>query len=219
VYKPEPGFPDLLKKKGKLDDGSPYFPEVASYAGQVVNRELQPGEKIFRIFGPEGYTHGVPVGKSWASGPVGGNSFWGLNDVPGNARDWRLKSAVLDEWNHDHFIVVGTVLPGHTVPACTGIIAEQSGKKLGMQYLEGGAKQAILNLPADVAKDLGPAAELVQKTGKEVVIESGGIRWELRPTGWSEANGSYGYGRNVVSEIDSQTERLAPSQVVSKKGE
>jgi len=142
VYKYEPGFPDLREKVQNLADGTVLNPDVATYAGVIANREIQPGEQIFRVFGPEGTTHGVPVGRSYASGRPGGNSFWGLNDIPANANDWRQGSAVLDEWNHDGFIVIGTILPGHSMPACTGLIAEQAGKTLGAQYLKGGAKQA-----------------------------------------------------------------------------
>jgi hypothetical protein len=214
VYKHEPGFPDLRAKVERLDNGRVAYPDVATYSGMIVNRQLEPGERIFRVFGPDGMTHGVPVNRSFASGRPGGNSFWGLNDVPGSAGEWRQGSAVLDEWNHDGFIVVGTVLPGHSIPACTGVIAEQTGTKLP-QYLKGGAKQAMLQLPADVAKQLSDAAVRAEKTG-HAVIEAGGVRWELRKTGWSEVNGQHGYGQApTIGSV--QTERLRPTAIASKK--
>ena len=215
VYKHEPGFPDLRAKKRRLDDGECLYEDVATYSGQIVNRELQPGECIFRVFGPKGTTHGIDVKPSYASGRPGGNSFWGLNEVPTNAKDWRQGSAVLDEWNHDGFIVVGTVLPGHSLPACTGLIAEQAGVQLAPQYLKGGAKQAMIKLPEDVAKQLGDAALKAEKTGHEV-IEAGGIRWELRATGWTDVNGIHGY-LQAPGTASTQTQRVAARAIVSKK--
>jgi len=179
-----------------------------------VNRELQPGEQIFRVFGPQGTTHGVGVERSYASGRPGGNSFWGLNDVPANADKWRETSAVLDEWNHNGFIVIGTVLPGHSLPACTGVIAEQNGLKIGSQYLTGGAKQAMLALPEDLAKQLGAAAQRAEKTGHEV-LEAGGMRWELRATGWREVNWVHGY-RQAPGVGSTQVHRLPAGTVASK---
>jgi uncharacterized coiled-coil protein SlyX len=215
VYKPEPGFPDLRDKAKKPKGSGVLYEDVATFSGQIVNREIQPGERIFRVFGPEGKAHGIPVDRSYASGRPGGNSFWGLNEVPANAKSWREGSAVLDEWNHDGFIVIGTVLPGHTLPACTGLIAEQAGKQLGIQYLKGGGKQAMLKLPKDVAEKLGEAALRVEKTGHEV-IEAGGVRWELHATGWTDANEIHGY-LHAPSTASTQTQRLAASAIASKK--
>lgn len=215
VYKPELGFPDLRAKAKELKNGDMLYEDVATFSGQIVNREIQPGERVFRVFGPEELTtHGVKVGPSSASGRPGGNSFWGLNEVPANAKSWREGSAVLDEWNHDGFIVIGTVLPGHSLPACTGLIAEQAGRELGVQYLKGGGKQAMLKLPADVAKQLGDAAIRTEKTGREV-IEVGGVRWELRATGWTDVNGIHGY-LNMPGPASTQTQRLTARAVVSK---
>ena len=136
-------------------------------------------------------------------------------ELPTNAKDWRQGSAVLDEWNHDGFIVVGTVLPGHSLPACTGLIAEQAGVQLAPQYLKGGAKQAMIKLPEDVAKQLGDAALKAEKTGHEV-IEAGGIRWELRATGWADVNGIHGY-LQAPGTASTQTQRVAARAIVSKK--
>jgi len=155
------------------------------------------------------------VDRSYASGRPGGNSFWGLNEVPDTAKNWRQGSAVLDEWNHNGFIVVGTVLPGHLLPACTGLIAERGGEKLGIQYLKGGGKQAMLKLPEHVAKQLGEAALRVEKTGHEM-IEAGGVRWEFRATGWTDVNGIHGY-LHAPSTSSTQTERLAARAIASKK--
>lgn len=89
VYKHQPGFPDLRDKVEPLPRGKVRYPHIATYSGVIVNRELQPGEQIFRVFGPGEKTHGVSVGRSYASGTPGGNSFWGLNEVPQSASTWR----------------------------------------------------------------------------------------------------------------------------------
>jgi hypothetical protein len=123
---------------------------------------------------------------------------------------------VLDEWNPDGFIAIGTVLPGHSQPACTGLIAEQAGKRIGSQYLRGGSKQAVLKLPREVAKQLSEAAERVKKSGYEVV-EAGGMRWELKATGWNDVNGIHGYTQAPgIGSV--QTERL-PKSTIAKKVE
>jgi hypothetical protein len=214
-YAHEPGFPDL--RDYKVEDritGAVSYPDIATYAGQIVNREIQPGERVFRVFGPEGKAHGVDVRRSYASGRPGGNSFWGLNEVPSGAESWRQGSAVLDEWNHNGFIVIGTVLPGHSLPACTGLIAEQTGKDIGSQYLRGGSKQAMLKLPEDVAKQLGDAAERVERSGHEA-LEAGGVRWELKATGWSDVNEIHGYKQSAdVGSV--QTEYLRKSAIAKK---
>ncbi len=60
------------------------------------------------------------VSESFASGrDKRFNGFWGLNVVPNTAEEWRYGSAVLDEWNGNGFIVVGTVLPGHSMPGAS----------------------------------------------------------------------------------------------------
>jgi hypothetical protein len=215
VYTHEPGFPDLRAKKYESKATREIsYPDVATYSGKIVNRELQPGERFFRVFGPGDKTFGIPVDRSYASGRPGGNSFWGLNDVPRNAEEWREGSAVLDEWNRDGFIVIGTVLPGHTLPACTGLIAEQAGVKIGSQYLRGGGKQAMLKLPEDVAKELSQAAEKAEKTG-HATVEVGGVRWELKATGWLDANEVHGY-QQAPGIGSVQTERLAKRTIVQK---
>jgi hypothetical protein len=214
VYKHEPGFPDLRDKVSKLDNGESFYDDITTYSGMIVNRELQPGERVFRVFGPKDFTHGVAVGPSYASGLPGGNSFWGLNEIPRDAKAWREGSGVLDEWNHNRFIVIGTVLPGHSMPACTGLIAEQTGRKLGSQYLKGGSKQAMLKLPEDVGRNLSEAGLRVEKTGYEV-FEAGGVRWELRATNWTDVNGVHGYTQ-APTLGSAQTHRLPPTTVASK---
>jgi hypothetical protein len=221
-YKHEPGFPDLTSRGRRLPGSlNADFPLIATYAGQIVNREVQAGERIFRVFGPKGKTHGVDVLDAFSGGSparLGGPSFWGLGEVPTTAERWRQGSAVLDEWNRDGFMVVGQVLPGRPAPlrGCTGVIAEQQGDKIGVQYLRGGDKQAILEIPADVAKALNQLGEDVQKTGKAIKAEIGGISWDIRPTGWQDVNGIHGYF-HMPGPGTIQTVRLGAREIASKR--
>jgi hypothetical protein len=72
----------------------------------------------------------------------------------------------------------------------------------------------MLKLSEDVARRLSEAGLRVEKTGHEV-LEAGGIRWELRATGWSEVNGVHGY-RQAPTVGSVQTHRLPPATVASK---
>jgi hypothetical protein len=192
-YAPEAGFPDLTAFSRRLPDGSVVYPHVATYSGVIINRELAPGEKIFRVFGPEGSTHGTRVEMSLPVGaPSEQPSFWGLNRIPTSAESWRQGWAVLDEWNRTGFIVIGTVLDGHALRACTGVIAEQTGTRIS-QYLRGGARQAMLAIPSHVGAMLNAIGERVTETCAAEVVEAGGVRWEFRATGWTDANGRHGY--------------------------
>jgi hypothetical protein len=217
VYTPEAGFPDLTARAPKLADDSVLYPRVATYAGEIVNRELQPGERVFRVFGPAGETYGEGVNASRAAGSVlGAPSYWGLNDLPANAETWRRGSAVLDEWSRNGFVVIGTVLDGNSLPACTGIIAEQAGEKLGAQYLRGGSKQAMLQLPGDVGEQLNAIAARVSQTGVPETAELAGLRWEVLATGWDDVNGVYGY-LHMPGPGSVQTVRLGARTVATKR--
>jgi hypothetical protein len=144
-------------------------------------------------------------------------AFFGLGEAPETASRWRQGSAVLDEWNHNKFIVIGEVLPGNApVLGCTGVIAEQSGSKIGVQYLKGGDKQAMLAIPTDVASYVNEMAMKVQQTGQAVKFERGGIAWEIKPTGWTEVNGTHGY-LHMPGPGTVQTVHLGDSEIASKR--
>ena len=222
IFPSNAGFDRTAEKTSGLLEPKPgkvLYPNVATYAGKIVNRELQPGERVFRIFGPEGTSYGTKVGPSNPAGNrLGSPSFWGLNDVPSSAELWRQGSAVLDEWNRNGFIVIGTVLGGHSLPACTGLIAEQAGTEIGSQYLRGESKQAMLDLPVKVAEELNQrGARMVKAGGSEVLVE-GGVRWEMRATGWDDVNGVYGY-LNMPGPGTVQTARLGARTLAQKREE
>lgn len=211
-YKYEPGYPDLLAyKKGDT------APNVATFGGKIVNRPLAEGEQVFRVFGPEGKTHGAAIKRGYAPGSSPDfPNFWGLGSAPKNAEAWRGPSGVLDEWNHDGYIIVGTVRKEGAVKACTGKIAEQTGKDIPGQYLPGGGKQAMfVSSKGDHAR-LYAAGQQVIATGTPMKLEIGGIAWEIKPTGWKDANGIYGYDL-VTLKAGIQTARLGAREEATKK--
>jgi hypothetical protein len=211
-YKHEPGYPNLLAFQPEPGIAS----NVATFGGKIVNRPLAQGEKLFRVFGPEGITHGTAVGASFAPGRSAKfPNFWGLGSAPKNGKEFRGPSAVLDEWNHDGFIIVGTVREEGAVKACTGKIAEQTGKDIPGQYLPGGGKQAMFELPAEGHARLYAAGESVIATGAHAKLEVGGIAWEIKPTGWTDANGIHGYDL-VALRAGVQTARLGAREEATK---
>lgn len=194
VYTHEAGFPDLLAYS-RTEGVDTIYPNIATFAGQIVNREIEVGEQIYRVFGPAGTTHTIPIGASMAAGnPRFAAKFWGVGAPPASGEAWRQGAAVLDEWNRNGFIIVGTILDGASKPkACTGLIAEQFGSKLSGQYLSGGGKQAMLEVDSAIATELNQLGDAVIASGNAQTRVIGGISWEVRPTGWTDVNGVYGY--------------------------
>lgn len=222
VYHEEAGFPRLLEKVSQATRKTPAaHTYITTYAGKITNRVLHEDEEVFRIFGPEGLTHGVPVGKSYPVGrkPPQPNaqalSFWGLGP-PKHAREWRETSAVLDEWNHDGFIITGKVTKKARVKACTGKIAEQRGKDLAGQYLPGGGQQAIFELSENAIEVIGKVSERVIKTGKARKCIVDGIEFTIRPTGWTDVNGLWGYLRGP-GEMSMHVAQLGVTEKASKE--
>lgn len=216
VYKHEPDYPDLTKA-GTDEHG--HLTRIEAYAGKIINRELQEGEQVYRLFGPGGTTHGFAVSESYAGGP-----FWGLGKPPKNAEEWRQLSAVKDEWNRDGFIVVGTVPKNANMKACVGLISEQTGKDIPGQYLRGSGMQAFMkfecdtkNLVEGAQKTLSETGQMVMKDGKPRtwIDPNNGMRFDIQPTGWKDANGIHGYGTGGTPGSVSVVP-LASTEVASK---
>lgn len=207
LYQPEPGYPDLTKR---VEDGQ--LPYVAAYSGRIVNRELKQGEEVFRFFGPGGVTHGVDIDPSKASG-----AWWGLGPAPKNAKEWREPCGVLDEFNHDGFYVTGRITGESGPKAAVGTVSEQSGKKLPGQYLPGGATQAYFYLEKTFAEQLIAHGEQVVATGKPITLVDpvGGMTFHIRPTGWTDANGIWGYLRSPGNRAV-HTAKVAEHEEASK---
>jgi hypothetical protein len=191
----KPGYPDLFSTKGE----SPAFGEkkvytnIASFSGKVspMNAEELAGKTIYRVFGKA-------EGSANASSAGGRNpGFWGYGKEPASAEEWRIKAAVLDEWNANGFIVIAHLpedLPSRMpdVSAWHGKIAEQFGYKLPNQYLAGGGEQLIIGL-GDLAGDIHLIGEEVKAGGRAVRREVNGVKLNFYPTGWKDVNGKYGF--------------------------
>jgi hypothetical protein len=221
LYKREEGYPDVMERieKNEKNRQLDRYVYVTTYAGQIVNRELETGEQIFRVFGPV-KAEGVYGYKQLKDATAAGNpeykaAFWGLGEAPKSAKEWRNPSGVLDEWNHDNFIMIGTVEEPHKIKACTGTIAEQTGNRIPGQYLPGGGKQAMIETPKSVAQQLNALADQVMADGKPRSITLNGVRWELKPTGWTDATGIHGY-ESMPGPTAVQTERLGSQEHATK---
>lgn len=103
-------------------------------------------------------------------------------------------------------------IPEHAkIPACVSTVSEQFSKDIAGQYLEGGARQAVIE--ADQAtRDI--AAQLSASGGGKAVLRNG-IEIEIRPSGWNGVNGIVGYGETVIPHA-SVVERLGVTEKQSK---
>lgn len=217
VYKYEPGYPNLLERH-PVDKriGKEVFTNITTYSGKITNRTLNADETVYRVFGPAGVTHDTKVGESFAAGdPKYTAKFFGLGPPPDAAKIWRPESGVIDEWNHDGFIAVGKVKAPGEIKACTGKIAEQSGQNIPGQYLPGGGQQAMIEMAAADTAAVNAAAAQVIATGETKVLTVGGIEFTIKPTGWKDANGVWGYLRMPgVGTV--QTARLGAREQAQK---
>lgn len=163
------------------------------------------------MFGPSGTTHGVDISSSNAGG-----AWWGLGEPPATAKQWCEQAAVLDEWNRDGYILVGTV-HGNGPKAAVGTIAEQGGTRLPGQYLPGDGTQANFHFDRASSAHLQSIADRVVSSGQpEAWLDPvSGISFEIRPTGWSDANGVWGYIRPPNTGTV-QTTRLTTREQASK---
>ncbi|WP_354687958.1 hypothetical protein [Cupriavidus necator] len=208
-YRHAPEYPDLTQRvdrKGNLE-------AVAAYSGRLINRELKPGEEVFRFFGPAGTTHGQAVSRSYAGG-----RWWGLGPAPKTAKEWREKAAVLDEFNRDGFFVVGRVGDAVGPKAVVGTVAEQAGERIPGQYLPGGATQAYFLLGEETATQLGKIGETVMASGRaEPWVDSAtGITFQILPTGWKDSNGVWGYAHVPAWDVLVQTSRVGTREQATK---
>jgi hypothetical protein len=218
----EDGWPDILKWKGKIPqvDGQ-VFTTLATFHGEVTALEAQQleGKTIYRAFGNE--TARATKAGGTAAGGKYQPAFWGVGTPPKSAHEWRLNSAVLDEWNGNGFLVVAHIPPGfaETMPnakAWYGQIAEQFGVEFPDQYLVGGAPQLVVDM-GDLAKKISEIGEQIKKDGKAVQTEYMGVRLDFLPTHWTDVEGVYGYSHEA-GHLDgaAQTRKLASVEVQTK---
>jgi hypothetical protein len=202
VYKYEPGFPNLLRPP---PPGEIYYPMIAAASGKIENKMLS-GVTLYRSFGEKGVTHGVNVGKSFPTG-----AFWGLGEPPSLGKLWRYLAAVLDEWNRNGWLCIMRIPEHVKVPACVSTVSEQFSKKISGQYLEGGTRQAVIEIEQST-RDI--VDRLVDAGGGKTVFPNG-IEVEVRPSGWSNVNGIEGYGETVIPYA-SVVERLGVTEQQTK---
>lgn len=209
-YRPAPGYPDLTARTSP--DGK-FYPAIRAYSGKLVNRELKQGERIFRFFGPEGTTHGKKINETFPGG-----AWWGLGSPPKSAKEWRERAAVLDEFNRDGFFVTGSVNGKIGPKAVVGTVAEQAGEMLPGQYLPGGATQAFFFLDKKVSDALEALGKKVIGTGKAATWtdEVSGLTFRIAPTGWTDANGVWGY-KSPLGQGTVQTLRLGAREKATKE--
>jgi hypothetical protein len=216
------GWPDILQRKGKATafGDETVFTQVASFHGEVRALEAHEieGKTLYRVFGkPSKLAPAEPGTFAGGRRPA----FWGFGAPPKSAEEWRMKSAVLDEWNGNGFIAVVHVPAGFSerVPgakAWAGQIAEQWGDKVP-QYLEGGAEQLIVDL-GTLADDINKIGEDVKASGQAAVhILEGNVRVEFYPTHWTNIEEVYGYSDAAAhAQGTAQTRKLASDEIHSK---
>jgi hypothetical protein len=202
VYKHEPPYPNLLQRVS--DDGI-YYPAIAAASGKITN-EMVSGVDLYRSFGPKRVTLGVEVGKTH---PAGG--FWGIGPPPTSAKNWRDPAGVLDEWNGNQWLCVIHIPPGVNIPACVSTVSEQFGKVIPGQYLEGGARQAVIAIEDQVSN---LANKLAQSGGGKATLPNG-VTVEVRGSGWKDVNGTIGYEEAVIP-FASFVERLGVTEKQAK---
>jgi hypothetical protein len=211
-YKHEAGYPDLMYA---VDPSSKQYNSVAAFAGKMVNRELKDGEQVFRFFGPPRTTHGVPVDEAWAGG-----AWWGVGAPPKTAKEWREMAAVLDSFNGDGFFVSARVTGGKGPKAVVGTVSEQFGEKIPGQYLPGGATQAFFFLEKDFKELLNKAGHDFASGAKtsKLLAPATGLEFTFHSTGWTDANGIWGYIRGPGTTA-TQTARVGSREQATKHNE
>ncbi|MFM0492308.1 hypothetical protein PQQ50_35490, partial [Paraburkholderia graminis] len=166
-YQPkiDQGWPDILQRKGKTvaTGDADVFTKLSTFHGEVVAMDANDlaGKSVYRAFGKPSTR--APGGSSAAG--YNQPSFWGLGSAPKDAEEWRVRAAVLDEWNGNGCLVVAH-FPADLAKrmpeakAWAGQIAEQFGIERPAQYLEGGGKQLVI--------DMGKFAEHINVVGERV---------------------------------------------------
>ncbi|WP_144141307.1 hypothetical protein [Paraburkholderia sp. BCC1884] len=216
------GWPDILADtttEVPAFRGEKVFRTLSTFHGQVaaVDAAELAGKTLYRAFGnPSKHA-------SWGSKAAGGRqpAFWGLSNAPKDAEEWRIRSAVLDEWNGNGFLAVvhlpsnfATQMP--SAKGWSGQIAEQFGNDIPAQFLEGGGQQIVVDLGA-LATEITRIGENVKKTGIGVSETIGGVQIQFYPTHWTNVEDLYGYSKfsDDISKT-ARTRRLASDEIQTK---
>lgn len=212
LYAAQPGYPDMV---ARVDPVTKQCNSVAAFSGKMVNRQLKDGEQVFRFFGPSRTTHGVLVGKADSAG-----AWWGVGQAPKTAKEWREMAAVLDSFNGDGFFVSAKVVGNKGPKAVVGTVSEQFGKRIPGQHLPGGATQAFFFLDDAFKTLLNKMGEDFANGAKasQVVDLQTGLEFTFHRTGWTDANGIWGYLR-APGSTTTQTARVGSREQASKHNE
>ncbi|WP_233832536.1 hypothetical protein [Paraburkholderia sp. ZP32-5] len=216
------GWPDILSDVSAnvpAFKGEQVYRTLATFHGEVtaLDAEQLAGQTLYRAFGnPSKHA-------PWGSKAAGGRqpAFWGIGSPPKNAEEWRVRSAVLDEWNGNGFLAVvhlpsdfGTQVP--TAKAWAGQIAEQFGDTIPAQYLEGGGRQLVVDLGA-LATEITRIGENVKASGTALSQTINGVRVDFYPTNWTNVEDVYGYSKFSEDISGSaRTRRLASDEIQTK---
>lgn len=168
---------------------------------------------MFRFFGPPVTTHGEQVDEAAASG-----AWWGLGKPPKTAREWREYAAVLDSFNGDGFFVTGRIVGPNGPKAAVGTVSEQFGRKIPGQYLPGGATQAFFLLDDTFSATIKQAGQEFINGGvaKKLVDPLSGLEITFHKTGWTDANGIWGY-LHTPGIMTVQTARVTSRENAGKR--
>lgn len=99
-----------------------------------------------------------------------------------------------------------------------GTISEQSGKSIPGQYLPGGNPQAVIDMDIAAKGGLANVAKEVIASGKAKPWKdpATGMTFEIRPTGWTDANGIHGY-ISMPGAASVQAARLGSREMATKE--
>src|SRR5450830_461366 len=209
-YQHDPGYPNLMYA---VDKDTGLYNSIAAFSGKMINRQIKNDELVFRFFGPARTTRGVKVDEAWAAG-----AWWGLGAAPKTAKEWREFAAVLDSFNGDGYFISGRVVGNNGPKAVVGTVSEQFGSKIPGQYLPGGATQAFFFLDdafKAVLSNMGH--EFINGAKHTKIIDpTTGIEFTFHKTGWTDANGIWGYLPGVGTG-SVQTARLGSREQATKE--
>ncbi|MFM0218073.1 hypothetical protein [Paraburkholderia caledonica] len=222
-YQPkiDQGWPDILQRKGKTvaTGDADVFTKLSTFHGEVVAMDANDlaGKSVYRAFGKPSTR--APGGSSAAG--YNQPSFWGLGSAPKDAEEWRVRAAVLDEWNGNGCLVVAH-FPADLAKrmpeakAWAGQIAEQFGIERPAQYLEGGGKQLVIDM-GKFAEHINVVGERVKETEKAESMMIDGVRMEFFPTHWTNVEDVYGYSKfSSTTHGAVKTRRLASDEIQTK---
>lgn len=217
------GWPDIFYKKGTMPvfgKDEEVYQNIASFHGEIAAMDARQlaGKKLYRAFGKPSEMAGESQAGGFAKG-----AYWGVGEAPKNAEEWRTRSAVLDDWNANGFLVVAH-LPDNfaelwpEAKAWVGKISEQYGEKVPVQYLEGGGEQLFANFGKDATdKITAIGAEVKGADGSSVRTEIiNGVRFDFYKTNWEKVEKVYGYGKTAEDSNAAATRKLAENEIRDK---